>query len=97
MKKNDQILALLGFFLLSILSVFGWLRFGHGLGDVFYLLLIYLGLILSILNLIFFNKKYKTLGHVFAFFLIVALCLLCFKMTVWRGPESLWDGNILKF
>ena len=83
---------------LSVLILNGKVTFGHGLGDLFYLIIVALaGLIQLIINLTFahpkkeeFKKKNATVGVVF----LIILFLFGLKFTFGRGPEMKWNGKV---
>jgi hypothetical protein len=78
-----------------ILIFSGKVTFGHGLGDLFYLIL------LTILQIFFgylfyLNIKWrKKIQVVISLLLIIIVILFTLKMTIWRGIEYPWNGNIL--
>jgi len=89
-------------FIINILIAFaiwiGKLRFGYGLGDLIYIGLIGLVIIIVgtyyITDLVFkFDKKEFSKSNIivsiFSFLLFILL-----KVTLLRGLESRWDGNI---
>lgn len=85
--------------LITLLTGSGKLAFGHGLGDLIYLII---SVILSSTQLLilailirkksnpFHEIQYYYIG---SFFLIAAL-YLTWKFTFGRGPEYIWNGNI---
>jgi hypothetical protein len=75
----------------------GDIVFGHGLGDLYYLI----GLIFfSIVGLILFLKiaKEKVInkkkGYSFVIYLVIVMALFCLKLTLFRGAEYPWDCTI---
>ena len=87
---------LLGFFfVLSLLAVAGKLAFGHGLGDFMYCFLLWLVTIIFAVSLVVFrkNKSYKVQATMTIVFACVLL-FLCYSMTIGRGAEYRWNGNI---
>ncbi len=75
----------------------GDITFGHGLGDLYYLIFI---VSLTILSLIFYvrinkgNFANKKMIYLFIVYLIVIVVSFCLKLTLFRGAEFPWDGNI---
>ena len=83
-----------------ILAINGKITFGHGLGDLFYILGISLGILAQlILNLIFSRKKFLSKRDqsnwiIGILFLGIAI-LVTYEFTLGRGPEYKWNGEIL--
>lgn len=73
----------------------GWIRFGHRLGDMIYHPLIYLGILLSLINFALFRKKQNNVVYLSTALLTSFFVLIFLKMTIWRGPEYSWNGDIL--
>ena len=94
-QKSIKILPLIILVALSLLSISGRVRFGLGLGDVVYHGLIYLGLL--IYGIFFFITKEtpKKRNLIFPIIVIGYCGYLILMMTIWRGVEYRWDGNIL--
>ena len=75
----------------------GDIGFGHGLGDLYYLIglivftIVGLMLFLKIAKGKFLNKKKVFL---FIFYLVIVMALFCLKLTFFRGAEYSWDGTI---
>lgn len=95
MKKAIIILPITFFSILTIFSVLGRIRFGHGLGDIIYHPLIYLGIILSVINFTYFRKKQSQGAYITSSLLATFFILIFLKMTIWRGPEYSWNGDII--
>ena len=95
MKKALLSIPLISFSILSILSIGGRVRFGHGLGDMIYHLFIYLGVLLSLIHFVYFRKKGGNHAYVFTALLIAFFVLVILKMTLWRGSEYAWNGKVL--
>lgn len=95
MQKTIKILPLIILVTLSLLSMSGRVRFGLGLGDVIYHGLIYLGL--TIYGIYFFvTKESHKNSHLRFPVLVIGYCgYLILMMTIWRGAEYRWNGNIL--
>ena len=82
-----------------ILMLTGHIVFGHGSGDLFYLLLIILVLVIQLTLTGVAYSRQNQRGWKFSFlivgsiFLLVAI-YLTFKFTIGRGPEFLWNGKV---
>lgn len=72
--------------------VTGALTFGHGLGDMYYL--IGVGLAFILISIMKFADKSNIAG----LFIVIAIILISvsvgLKLTIWRGVEYSWDGHI---
>jgi hypothetical protein len=78
-----------------ILIFSGKVTFGHGLGDLFYLILLTI-LLIFFGYLFYLNIKWrKKIQVVISLLLIIIVILFTLKMTIWRGIEYPWNGNIL--
>lgn len=79
-----SVLLILGCFVFS-----GKVRFGYGLGDIIY------GFFLIIVSFVGFVLTFKVMDKksvaFFSFFIFGIVLLL---ITVLRGSESPWDGNV---
>ena len=88
---------LLWFSLIVFLNLKGEIGFGHGLGDLYYLIFI---VFLTILFLFFYLRiirKYldnKRMIYLFIVFLFITVVSFSLKLTLLRGPEFPWDGNL---
>ena len=95
MLKIINKIFLLVLLLLCFLTLFGYLNFGHGLGDLFY----YPIIILAVIVHIFFTTRLSKFNND-NFFLILIICSFFFSIsyiyaaTYGRGAEFPWDGNI---
>ena len=74
----------------------GDIAFGHGLGDLYYLIFI---IFLTVLSLIFYvrikkNFDNKKMIYLFIVYLIVIVVSFCLKLTLFRGGEYPWDGKV---
>lgn len=89
-----SVLYLIWTFSIFILIFSGKVTFGQGLGDLFYLVL------LTIMQIFFgylFYLNFKgriNFPLVISLLLIIILILFTLKMTIWRGIEYPWNGNI---
>lgn len=82
--------------LLAVLNLNANIVFGHGLGDVYYLLfLLFFVIVISIIN---FNKIGNTNKQVTAtlllIFMLVIVIAFTLKLTIYRGPEYPWNGRL---
>lgn len=75
--------------ILLVLNINGYLSYGYGLADIFYIgrFMVYL----FIIGAIHFLIKKDWITIILIFLLIVYTLLL---MTIYRGVENAWDGNI---
>jgi hypothetical protein len=77
-----------------VLIFSGKVTFGQGLGDLFYLVLL---VILQIFfgYIFYLNiKERMNFPLIISLLLIILLTLFTLKMTIWRGIEYPWNGNI---
>ena len=90
------------FLFLILIALGNWtgkLRFGLGLGDFFYQILIISVLIIVGMFYIYnLNKSSLLIVSNYRFYLILGcllyLIFIILKLTILRGPESSWDGRI---
>ena len=90
-----HIIFVLWALLLLGLNLNGNISFGHGLGDIYYL--IFLVLFVSIMMLIGIKsfKKMSALGQVvFLIFQLGGIALFMLQLTIIRGPEFSWNGRL---
>jgi hypothetical protein len=90
-----NILYLIWTISILILIFNGKVTFGQGLGDLFYLILV---IILQIFfgYLFYLNIKGRmNFPLIISLLLIIIVTLFTLKMTIWRGIEYSWNGNIL--
>ncbi len=94
-----QIIQILPLIILSVLSVFlasGKVRFGHGFGDILYHGLSYLGLFVYGAYFLWTRKnKLKERNFIFPILANLFCGYLILSMTIWRGHEYRWNGDIL--
>jgi hypothetical protein len=93
-KQIIKILPLIILIILSILSMKGRLVFGSGLGDILFHGLIHIGLIIYGIYLILKKEKQQNISLIFPILSIVFCGYLILSMTIWRGVEYRWNGNI---
>jgi hypothetical protein len=79
-----------------VLNLKAKITFGRGLGDVFYLIEL---IVISIIMAVAFFKVKKHTENKFAVMLMCSIMLLTIiffllKLTIWRGAEYIWNGNI---
>jgi hypothetical protein len=94
MKRLNKItLCLLS--VLCILSITGYLNFGHGLGNLFLILpVILLTLLHLFITLYLLRKKDNSLWLPMILFFGITCFYIIYKSTLGRGGEFAWDGNI---
>ena len=76
---------------ISILTLLGIMRFGHGLGDG---LICILSIIISVTLVIATIVVSHLVKKIILLISIVWMIMLLLKATVLRGPESVWNGTI---
>lgn len=94
---NWVILAYL--FSIVVIALNDKITFGHGLGDMFYLLEISLGIVShAFLILIFSKKKFSKhrnkLNWITGFIFFLFAVFITYEFTFGRGGEYPWKGNI---
>jgi heme/copper-type cytochrome/quinol oxidase subunit 4 len=79
-----------------LLNVYGYISFGYGLGDVFSLGVIFLiAVFLSFIYIIEVRKLNKPLGKlIFMGVLLADIIVIVLYLTIFRGPEFPWHGNL---
>ena len=97
--KTKPIILLAITFVIGVLLMFfvldGRIYFGHGLGDVFYLILLGVLVILQLLLSIWTVIKGKiNYAKVIGISYLVIYSLFFYKMTLGRGPEYKWNGEV---
>jgi hypothetical protein len=99
MKQIIRIVFFIYLLLIStvvFLNLKGDVTFGHGLGDLYFLITI---IIVTVILLFFFIKMVKSnyvnaiVIYFFLSFLLLIIVLLCLKLTVLRGSEYPWNGS----
>jgi uncharacterized membrane protein YhaH (DUF805 family) len=91
------ILTILYSFLINLGIFLGYLSFGYGLGDLYGFIgnIIF---IIIILLLIFISRltviKRKSHQLMFSVILFLYICFTILSLTVLRGSEQPWDGNL---
>ena len=95
MKKIIKILPLIILLILSILLMTGRVRFGFGLGDIVYHGLVYIGLIIYGIYFIVKKEIPQKTNLVFPILSIIFCGYLILTMTIWRGGEYRWNGDVL--
>jgi hypothetical protein len=83
------------FVLLSGLSIAGKLAFGHGIGDLYYYLLLWLTTLVFAILFFLKKKNSQTVSLIITIVFGCILLLLVYSMTLGRGTEYRWNGNIL--
>jgi len=95
MKKIIKILPLIILLIISILLMTGRVRFGFGLGDIVYHGLVYIGLIIYGIYFIVKKEIPQKTNLIFPILSIIFCGYLILTMTIWRGGEYLWNGDVL--
>ena len=101
MKQISRIVFfsyLLWFSFVVFLNLKGDITFGHALGDLYYLIFIVSSTILSLIFYLRINKGHlynNKIIYLFIVYLIVIVVSFSLKLTLFRGSEFPWDGNIL--
>ena len=85
------------YFLLAIVILVLLLKsrmtFGYGLGDVFFIILFaILVLILTLLTAVFIAKDRNT--NWLHYIWVICLLVTCLQLTIFRGLELPWNGKI---
>ncbi len=93
MKNANAILLIL-----QALFVYGCfhgnIAFGHGLGDIMYVILAVALFFVSVVWFAIISLKQKTaLQKILFVFMLVLFALLMLKATVFRGPEYSWQNH----
>ena len=99
MKKINYIYIIYLFWLVPVvtLTINGNITFGHGLGDLYYLIAILFFTIISFfLYVRLKRKKILSKKNVYYFFLynVFVVILFSLKLTIYRGSEYLWNGHL---
>src|SRR5687768_1783227 len=86
------------YILIILLTFSGYLTFGHGLGDLANLFLMFLWTICIRVFYRFvrntdFNVN-KLSGVIIIIVLICSIIYILIQLTINRGPEYIWDGHI---
>jgi hypothetical protein len=83
--------------LISILTLFGLLKFGHGMADFMYYISVWLATIMQISH----YRKIKDGNRKDWLFQIIIFALfalfITYKVTIGRGGEYPWNGELLIF
>lgn len=72
----------------------GRMRFGYGLGDVFYYIVLWLATIFYIAIYIIIRTDNSESSYFFPPIFTIVAVFLILKMSIWRGSESPWNGDI---
>ena len=88
-------IILTSFVILLLLSVIGFLSFGYGVGDIVFVLILFLSTVSYLFCVRYTIKKNQIvqLRNLSILFLIILLSII-FKATVGRGIEYPWNGKI---
>jgi hypothetical protein len=94
-RKVIVILPLVALSLFVSLSFAGRIAFGHGLGDIVYFGVGWLGFIIYGIYFIVKRKKLARVNLLFPLMAIAFCVWISLEMTIWSGPEARWNGRIL--
>ena len=94
-RKIIAIFPLVILVIFVILSSTGRIRFGYGLGDVFYYGFVYIVFLIYGIYFIIKRKKLDKVNLIFPFIAIIFCIYISLSMTVWRGTEYKWKGDVL--
>ena len=87
---------LLWFSIVNFFSIKGDIAFGHGLGDLYYLVMLLIFTIIG--SIAFLRISQRKLGNLSIYLLVIYLTLVliffCLKLTYLRGAEYPWNGTI---
>lgn len=99
MKQISRItffIYLLWMLLVEFLNFRGYIAFGHGLGDLYYLI----SLIFFSVSAIYFylqlvkGKYSRGKAILFVIYLLMVIIFYCLRLTYLRGAEYPWNGNL---
>ena len=87
--------------LISILTLTSKITYGHGLGDVIFLILssafaLFHLLILAMLIHAKQGPVEKAIGFLMAILFLLVAVAFTYKFTLGRGPENRWRGNVFE-
>lgn len=100
MKKISRIIFfiyLLWVLLVVFLNFRGDITFGHGLGDLYYLIILIFFTALSVffyLRIARGGYSSKQTIYLFAIYLLIVIVFYCLKLTFLRGAEYPWNGKL---
>ena len=100
MKQISRIsffIYILWVLLVTFLNLRGNIAFGHGLGDLYYLMsILFITLIIILFYLRIIGKKYanRNVIYLFIIYLVMVILFYCLKLTLLRGAEYPWNGKI---
>jgi len=96
MKQISRItflIYLLWMLFVIFLNLRGDITFGHGLGDLYYLIALIFLTVLSIVFYIRITKRNYTNAYLFVVYLLLIIISFCIKLTLLRGAEYPWNGK----
>ena len=100
MKQINRIvffIYLLWVLLVMFFNFRGDITFGHGLGDLYYLIVLFF---LTLLAIFFYTRVTKgsynntVVVYLFAIYLLIVIVSFYFKLTILRGAEYPWNGKL---
>lgn len=85
--------------LVTLLALTGKLAFGHGLGDLFYLIASGVFAVSQLITTVIIQRKKNghfkpTMFYLCGTIFLLTALFLTWKFTIGRGPEYSWNGNI---
>ena len=94
-RDNCFLVYLIWSILIIVLNINGSIAFGHGLGDVIYLGLIFLFTVAFALAYYKWIRKstYSLWVKIFFVLLLIEILIVMLKLTIFRGPEYPWNGR----
>lgn len=84
--------------LIMLLFLLSEITFGYGLGDLYFLIMVILFfLVFTALRIIIAkNKQHFFLNSIFITLMLATIVYFSLKLTVYRGPEYKWNGDLFK-
>ncbi len=79
------------YLLLIILTFNGLLSFGHGLGDIYYILQM---LVILLLNSVTLIKSNNVIKKIFLLLNLIIIMYFLINLTINRGSEQPWNGKL---
>lgn len=107
MNKLDQIGKIINWavfaylILISVLTLTSKITYGHGLGDLIFLILSSAFAIIHLLILVIFIHARQGpvetgIGFLIAILFLLVAIAFTYKFTLGRGPENRWRGNVFE-
>ena len=94
-EKIFYYLFLLWVVLLIVFNINATITFGHGLGDIYYLLLLFfITISISLVRVRQLKKGNKTGMVILLMSFVIVIIFFMLKLTLYRGPEYPWNGRL---